>query len=473
MLWPQVGIAIFSLVIAAHNFNLLFLYRQWSNRTSYIVVIASWATIIFDICIGYFALAKPEKGPYYGIAGYWCWITPVYPTERLTTEYLFMFVSAGSSFILYLLVFFRLRGNITLSTGYKFEFHHSPGTRVSRTNDGSYVVTDNRDLESHFTVVARHMLKHPIAYIVLVLPTAASRFSAFSGTSVPFPIVIMAASLFVLTGFINVVLFRTTRNILPGGWREIFSLRSMLGCGRGDTRPPSRSPTRRPTKSGARKGGFNPGRASVTTLGGDIEIVHQESMPRHSTFELGTPTSITWPPRAYGGVQRAEKDSYDTRYISFLPPLHERTSVHVRPVGEEGGDLSEDIYLANYRKESDATIFRHPAPPWRECGTPIGQSALAVEASALDYPFATVPPIDTDTRRAQSSSVVTPEIALNQTRFSGVSRDSRGDSSSMHWEVYNRQSPQNTDIDPFGSNSILTLPCTPIPNQDVLDIDCI
>lgn len=93
----------------------LFLRRQWSNRTSYTVLPVSWALLLLEVCIEAFVIAKPKEiGSYFGGAGLWCWITPAYPVPRYATSYLLMLISAGLSFILYFLVFFRLRSNITV-----------------------------------------------------------------------------------------------------------------------------------------------------------------------------------------------------------------------------------------------------------------------------------------------------------------------------------------------------------------------
>jgi len=196
-------------VIAVQTFSLLFFHCDWSNRTCNIVLIVSWAILLLELCIERFVFVKPEKGPYYAIStgGYWCWISPEYRIARYTTDYLFMTASAAFSFILYTLIFFRLRGNISVSAGYIF-FHRRPDTRVVRTT------------ESYLTVVAKHMLWYPIVYVFLLLPVAVARLSAFDGKPVHFFATIISAAVFMLHGFFNTVLFCTTRNILPASWRQ-------------------------------------------------------------------------------------------------------------------------------------------------------------------------------------------------------------------------------------------------------------
>jgi len=212
--WSQTGPAIFTFVIAVQTFSLLFFDHErdhdWSNRTCNIVLIVSWAILLLELCIENFVLVKPEKGPYYGIStgGCWCWISPEYRIERYTTDYLFMIASAAFSFILYTLLFFRLRGNISVSAGYKISFHRRSET--GRTTD---------QIETYLTGVAKHMLLYPVVYIFLLLPLAIARLSTFDGKPVPFVATILSAAVFMLHGFFNTILFCTTRNILPESWR--------------------------------------------------------------------------------------------------------------------------------------------------------------------------------------------------------------------------------------------------------------
>ena len=236
----QSGTGIFCFVIAAHTFSVLFLRHQWSDRTSCVVLIASWAINFLEMCNEYFILAKPEeKGPYFGIAGYWCWISPAYPLERHFTSYFIMMISGVFSFNFYLLVFFRLRGNITLSAEYKIGFHRRSKAKVGSTSNGTFITTDDPRVESHLAKVAKHMLWYPLVYVGILLPQAACRFSAFNGASVPFLVTISTSALFLLHGFVNTVLFSTTRNILPGSWRQRFGISPLGDSGQNDVDLPS------------------------------------------------------------------------------------------------------------------------------------------------------------------------------------------------------------------------------------------
>ena len=346
-----------------------------------------------------------------------------------------MFFSAGSTFILYLLIFFRLRGNITVLAGYRIHLHRRPQFRFSRASDGTYIMTNDRDVQSHLVVVARRMLRHPISYIMLVLPLAATRFSAFSGTSVPFPVVIFSASLFALIGFVNVVLFCSARNGLSGGWRQRTAIAKTSGHERSDVRSSSWGDSARHySVSTPRMGAVETGRSPVflsSILESDVETVHEEVVPSRS---FGYPTSPTWPLRAYRGRQRTDSDSHHTGYLSFLPPFDERMSVQIGTysVGEDG-DPSEEVHPGNNTDTGAGTMVQHSLRTSIRRGTVICQSDPVLEAPAPVHPLATAPQLTTNTRRYRPASVVTFETAVNRSRFGPMRLDFDGDSSSTHW----------------------------------------
>ena len=231
--WSQIGPAIFTFVIAVQTFCLLFLRRKWTGRTCHIIHIVSWAFLLFVMCIENLAVAKPEKGPHYHIstAGYWCWISPQYNIERYATDYLFMLTSATFCLILYSLVFFRLRGNISVE-GYRISFQRRPDVRISSTSSGALIATGDRRAESYLDTVARHMLWYPIVYILIVFPMVATRYPAFSGLPDYPGLTFTMAAIFNLHGFFNTVLFCTTRNILPESWRQRFGPKITRGASR-------------------------------------------------------------------------------------------------------------------------------------------------------------------------------------------------------------------------------------------------
>jgi hypothetical protein len=148
--------------------------------------------------------------------------------------------SAIFCLILYSLVFFRLRGNISIS-GYTIYFHRRPNTRIGETSNGELVVTGDQRVESHLDRVAKHMLWYPIVYIVIVIPMVATRYPAFAGLRDYPGVTFTFASIFSLHGFFNAVLFCTTRNIVPASWRQRFGPKTMRGARHGDVHLSSRT----------------------------------------------------------------------------------------------------------------------------------------------------------------------------------------------------------------------------------------
>ncbi|KAF7315258.1 Git3 domain-containing protein [Mycena indigotica] len=199
----DVATAWWTLVIAIHTFCLLFLELKTSRFTLYATLISGWFGIAAIVIAGPAALDTVHHGPFYGISGYWCWISPGWPGARIGLDYLFMFMAAFFSFILYMLIFLRMRGNIIVE-GRRVSF------RLKKIDQWR-----GKRFENQALTIARQMLLYPIAYTILILPIAASRFSSFSGDDVPFGVTVFSAAVFLLSGIVNVTLFCATRRILP------------------------------------------------------------------------------------------------------------------------------------------------------------------------------------------------------------------------------------------------------------------
>ncbi|KAF8522639.1 hypothetical protein BU17DRAFT_86929 [Hysterangium stoloniferum] len=203
----NIGIAIWSLIIALHTFFLLFLRLRISNSVFSFILGGAWALIGFIVMIGPVIIQNSARGPFWGISVYWCWITDKYHIEQFTNEYLFMFITVFSSFILYSLIFLRLRGNLS---GYGNTF------RLQRATTPWMANHDN----SQMAAVGKQMLWYPVAYAMVVLPIAVCRWMVIFGHPVPYTATMVSDSIFVLSGFVNAILYSTTRKIV--------SLRALL-----------------------------------------------------------------------------------------------------------------------------------------------------------------------------------------------------------------------------------------------------
>ncbi|KAL1941111.1 hypothetical protein VTO73DRAFT_7323 [Trametes versicolor] len=269
----DVGTAYWSLIIATNTFWILFL--RWKLRRVILIsaFVGGWSTIGFIVSVGPGLLQKVEKGPFYAISGYWCWISDEYPSERITLDYMIMFLSALLSFIMYILVYLRLRGNIMLH-----------GWRVSFRFGRRSTEYSTRSVDSHAVNVAKSMLLYPLAYTILLLPIAVSRFVEWTGHEVPFAVTIFCDAIFLLSGCVNVALFLTTRRVLPAGSVIPRSISQRF-------RTPSRSNTEQSI--------CTPSTAAFT----DVEkmiyaeqaLSRTDSMGSESMYKVSTRTSTQYP----------------------------------------------------------------------------------------------------------------------------------------------------------------------------------
>ncbi|KAG7446762.1 uncharacterized protein BT62DRAFT_893607 [Guyanagaster necrorhizus] len=207
----NVGHAVWSLSISIHLFNILFL-RQTSNRAAFVaVLILGWGLVICIVIIGPTTIraSHPTQYPYFGISGSWCWITSAYPREQRFLEYFFEYISAGTSFILYTAILFRVRGNLIFVSG-------RPRLRFVPRGQ-SWKLSILRDfIDSSMLRVVHQMVWHPIAYSMLIVPIGLARLSEFAGAHVPEWAVLSTAVIFNLTGKLRkVLLLVATRRLFP------------------------------------------------------------------------------------------------------------------------------------------------------------------------------------------------------------------------------------------------------------------
>jgi len=204
----NVGTAFWSMVIAIHTFCVIFLECRPRDAVLYSTLILGWTIIGVVVVIGPAAIETPARGPYFGVSGLWCWITGAYQPERLLLEYLWMFSSAFVSFVLYVLVFLKLRGNIVVS-GWRIRFRRRVASTSWEMQTGKTMV------DSQLMSIAKQMLWYPVAYTVLILPIAACRYADWAGHTVPFQVTIFSDTVFLLSGLVNAVLFCSTRRLMP------------------------------------------------------------------------------------------------------------------------------------------------------------------------------------------------------------------------------------------------------------------
>ncbi|KAJ7150858.1 hypothetical protein C8R43DRAFT_886991 [Mycena crocata] len=195
----NVATALWSLALAMHLFNMLFLRLKSSMVAFWGTIVAGWSIVVFIVLIGPTVIETSERGPYFGVSGAWCWITNKYPKEQIFLEYFLEYVTAGICLILYTIIVLRMRGNLVHQDG-KWSLRLLPPGE-------SWQLSIRRD------IIDSAMLQ--IVYICLILPITLARLSQFAGANVPFWATIVTAVIFNLTGFVNVILLAATRKIFP------------------------------------------------------------------------------------------------------------------------------------------------------------------------------------------------------------------------------------------------------------------
>ncbi|KAJ7512554.1 hypothetical protein B0H11DRAFT_485619 [Mycena galericulata] len=203
----NVGAALWTYTIAFHLFNLLFLRYQTSKLVSWGLVVFGWSFVATIVFAG-LAAQTPERGPYWGISGEWCWITKEYHLQQILLQYLFEGLSVLLSSFFYIATLLRVRGNLLKVDGRWTLRFLSAGD--SWRLDFGRDFTDSASLR-----LIQHMIWYPVAYAVLIIPIAIVRLRAFAGTEPSFAVTVFADFIFNLSGFVDVALFFTMSRIFP------------------------------------------------------------------------------------------------------------------------------------------------------------------------------------------------------------------------------------------------------------------
>ncbi|KAK0211096.1 hypothetical protein DFS33DRAFT_1379067 [Desarmillaria ectypa] len=145
----DVGVALSTLAIAIHTF-LVLVCRFYSRPRSALVVIAAiWIFLALIVGINE-ALHHDED--YYGSTGYWCWITSDFGTQRITLEYLWVWIAVFLDIVCYVFISLAIKGIIVLD-GYKIRLR-----RRSVDVDAFTLSTTSNSAAKHSKSIAMNML---------------------------------------------------------------------------------------------------------------------------------------------------------------------------------------------------------------------------------------------------------------------------------------------------------------------------
>jgi len=159
----------------------------WIHRT---VIICIW---LFTICLSSIEAAVHHRSKdMYFTSGYdWCLPGGSFLTKGIEEEFVWLWIAAFASVVLYVPLFFIVKGVLDVDTS------SGHGLRI-RWKDG---VAPYLAGEAHLKV-----LLYPIAYTILVVPLSIVRQANFKSKP-PSASVFAVSTLFQLTGLVNVILF--------------------------------------------------------------------------------------------------------------------------------------------------------------------------------------------------------------------------------------------------------------------------
>ncbi|KAJ3517235.1 hypothetical protein NLJ89_g633 [Agrocybe chaxingu] len=136
---------------------------------------------------------------------YWCWISSHYLLWRIFAEYIWFWITLAFSILVYIPLYFWVRGNIVIHdpAWWRFHFQHADKSdpELRRRRRQSLV-----------------MAAYPLVYCVSILPLSVARWIGFvqegrgdRKNHVPPAATFLAVAIYNLSGFGNVILLLTTK----------------------------------------------------------------------------------------------------------------------------------------------------------------------------------------------------------------------------------------------------------------------
>ncbi|KAJ7736846.1 hypothetical protein B0H16DRAFT_109938 [Mycena metata] len=206
----ETSAAITTLLIALFTFAGVW-FRAGSTSLATVLVALVWLYVILIIAIGN-ATHPSSRTLFESPSPYWCWLGERFLGFRLAGEYLWFWITLAVSVITYPILSLWARGNITISDTVWWRFS------VHRSSTGTDAAERMRRQNSYA------MIAYPIVYCLLLIPLSVVRWIGFArGTdSIPSAATFSVASLYRLSGVLNVVLLLSTKpnSVLFGGWRD-------------------------------------------------------------------------------------------------------------------------------------------------------------------------------------------------------------------------------------------------------------
>ncbi|TQS35997.1 hypothetical protein Golomagni_03566 [Golovinomyces magnicellulatus] len=198
----DVASGLWALAIAIHTFFSIVKQKTISRRNFVTLLVILWTFIMILATVG----PIRAKENFFAPAGAWCWMSEEYHAERLYLHYIWIFISQFGSVALYTSIFCYLHFLINTSAPRPI------GPHLARPHS-----SNAKACSASRTIVMRcscHMVMYIFAYLALTLPLAAGRAMAMANKEPSIEFFITAGTLIACSGFVDVLLYVGTRNLL-------------------------------------------------------------------------------------------------------------------------------------------------------------------------------------------------------------------------------------------------------------------
>ncbi|KAJ1327401.1 G protein-coupled glucose receptor regulating Gpa2 [Microdochium nivale] len=192
----------FITAIAFHTYFAIVRGYRPPHRVLYAIIMFLW---VFVYLLGGLGVAitnnGKDAGGLYVRAAAWCWMNVEYESYRLWLHYFWIFGSLALTSGLYTLIFFHLRSKKAVP---------APDTRQNNQGSDSGI-----DAAAAAMAASGHhpaFLVYPIIYVLCTAPLAFGRIATMAGASVSIDYFCMAGALIASNGWLDVLLFSTTRH---------------------------------------------------------------------------------------------------------------------------------------------------------------------------------------------------------------------------------------------------------------------
>ncbi|ORY90139.1 hypothetical protein BCR35DRAFT_328780 [Leucosporidium creatinivorum] len=175
----NIAVAFGATFLASSVFSLVLFSYKFPAKLVASLIAFEWAVVTVMTAVGPLYVAR-DGGPFYAIAGGWCWISIEYDLMRMLLHHVWVYVAALINLILYSAVAWTILSRRKRAGG-----ERGASARL-----------------------ARSLMLYPIAYILLVTPLASYRAA---GHPWPSDTGLAAGAVICLAGFVDCLIFACTR----------------------------------------------------------------------------------------------------------------------------------------------------------------------------------------------------------------------------------------------------------------------